>query len=238
MPSSMLPWPTKLTTCTPRDWPMRCTRPMRCSSTAGFHGRSMLTTTAAACCRFRPDAAGVGGQEQAAVGIVVEALDQRAALARRARRRGTAHGPSRAGPRRARRRWISSCVPSHWLKTTTLAAGSSSSSSSSGHQFVDLVAVVGFLVEQIGAVAGHAHVLQRAGAAAAGRRRTGSRSCASAPRCARRCRRSRRGARAAAASAARRCGCPRARAVASAPRPCAGAASPAPASGRCGRSAR
>lgn len=30
-----------------------CTRPMRCSSTAGFHGRSTLMTTLA-CCRLRP----------------------------------------------------------------------------------------------------------------------------------------------------------------------------------------
>ncbi len=130
MPSSMLPWPTKLTTCTPRDWPMRCTRPMRCSSTAGFHGMSMFTTTAAACCRFRPTPP--------------------ASVDRNRRHCGSAWNCSTSAPRWSpgtlplnstwpqarwplpgpRRRRISSCVPSHWLNTTAFAAGSSSRSSS------------------------------------------------------------------------------------------------------------
>jgi hypothetical protein len=38
---------------TERAWPLRQARAMRCSSFAGFHGRSMLITALAAC-RFRP----------------------------------------------------------------------------------------------------------------------------------------------------------------------------------------
>ena len=49
---------------------------------------------------------------------------------------------------------------SHWLKTTTLASGRSSISSSSVDRLVGLGAVVGAVIEQVGAVAGHAHVLQ------------------------------------------------------------------------------
>jgi hypothetical protein len=41
----MVPLATKLRTCTGRVWPRRCTRPMRCSRTAGFQGTSTLTTT-------------------------------------------------------------------------------------------------------------------------------------------------------------------------------------------------
>jgi hypothetical protein len=54
-----------------------------------------------------------------------------------------------------------SCVPRHWLNTTALASGWRQLVEQR-HQLVGLDAVVGFLVEQPGAVAGHAHVLQRA----------------------------------------------------------------------------
>ena len=159
MPSSMVPWPTKLTTCTPRDWPMRCTRPMRCSSTAGFHGRSMFTTTDAACCRFRPTPPASVDRNRRHRGIVVKALDQRAALL--ARHAAEQHmAPVALALALPRRRRISSCVRSHWLKTTTLACRVFEQLVEQRHQLVDLVAVVGLVVEQVGAVAGHAHVLQ------------------------------------------------------------------------------
>ena len=38
IPSSIVPWAMKSTTRTGRCWPRRCTRPIRCSKTAGFHG--------------------------------------------------------------------------------------------------------------------------------------------------------------------------------------------------------
>ena len=61
---------------------MRWARAIRCSSTAGFQGRSTLITVLAAC-RFRPDRAGVGGQKQPAVGVGLESVHQflRAAFA-------------------------------------------------------------------------------------------------------------------------------------------------------------
>ena len=53
MPSSMVPFATKLMTRTGRVWPMRWMRAIRCSRTAGFHGKSMFTSVEA-CCRLRP----------------------------------------------------------------------------------------------------------------------------------------------------------------------------------------
>ena len=81
MPSSIVPWATKLTTCTGCFWPSRWTRPMRCSSTAGFHGRSMFTTIDGML-QVQARAAGVGGQEDPAVGVVAEAVDQLRPLVR------------------------------------------------------------------------------------------------------------------------------------------------------------
>lgn len=53
MPSSIVPLAMKLTICTGRFWPMRWMRAMRCSSSAGFHGKSILTSVEA-CCKFKP----------------------------------------------------------------------------------------------------------------------------------------------------------------------------------------
>jgi len=53
MPSSIVPFDTKLMMRTGRTWPMRWMRAMRCSRTAGFHGRSMFTSVDA-CCRLSP----------------------------------------------------------------------------------------------------------------------------------------------------------------------------------------
>src|SRR5262249_11486196 len=52
--SSIAPFVTKCRTWTLWRCPIRCTRPMRCSSVAGFHGTSRLTTTEAASCRLSP----------------------------------------------------------------------------------------------------------------------------------------------------------------------------------------
>ena len=54
IPSSMVPCATKLMVCTCAFCPSRCTRPVHCSSTAGFHGKSMLMTVEAVCCKLRP----------------------------------------------------------------------------------------------------------------------------------------------------------------------------------------
>ena len=53
MPSSIVPSVTRMYTCTGLFWPILCARAILCSSTAGFHGRSTLTTVSAAC-RFSP----------------------------------------------------------------------------------------------------------------------------------------------------------------------------------------
>lgn len=56
IPSSMVPLAMKLTICTrPRTDPIPVNSPMRCSRSAGFHGRSMFTSVEA-CCRFSPAA--------------------------------------------------------------------------------------------------------------------------------------------------------------------------------------
>ena len=140
------------------------------------HRRGMLQVQA--------HAAGVGGQEQPASRVRRGSARPARRAGRPARRRGTAHGPSRAGRAGARRRTISSCVPSHWLKTTTLARR-----------------VLEQLVEQRSSTrrpCGRGRSRGRAArcccrpcacsaartAGGAGRRRTGSRSCASARRCA------------------------------------------------------
>ena len=49
-----------------RVWCLRQARAMRCSSLAGFQGRSQLMTTLAVC-RLSPVRAGVGAEEDAAV---------------------------------------------------------------------------------------------------------------------------------------------------------------------------
>ena len=91
MPSSMLSWATRLITCTPRRWPMRCTRPMRCASLAGFCGRPLLTTVAACMPQVQTHPASIGGQKQPALRIVDKPVhplgfcDSTAALRRRSK---------------------------------------------------------------------------------------------------------------------------------------------------------
>src|SRR3989338_1075055 len=53
MRSSMLPREMRLMTLTGLPCPCRYTLPMRCSRTAGFHGRSRFTTIEALC-KFKP----------------------------------------------------------------------------------------------------------------------------------------------------------------------------------------
>ena len=132
---------------------------MRCSSTAGFHGRSMLTTDAAACCRFSPTPPASVERNNAAVRVVAEAVDQLPRACSAARRRGTARGPS---PRFAGGARCSSCMPQPLAEDDHLGVGSLEQLVEQRRQLVGLDAVVGLVVEQVGAVAGHAHVLQRA----------------------------------------------------------------------------
>ena len=54
---SPVPSATRCTTCTRRCWPMRSTRPTRCSSRIGFHGSSRLITMRQCACRFSPSPA-------------------------------------------------------------------------------------------------------------------------------------------------------------------------------------
>ena len=69
---------TRLTTVTERVWFLRQARAMRCSSLAGFHGRSTFTT-ALADLQVQADAAAVGGEEQPAGRVLLEAVDLGAA---------------------------------------------------------------------------------------------------------------------------------------------------------------
>ena len=156
-------------------------------------------------------------------------------LSARARRRGTARGPS---SRRSSRRTTSSCIRSHWLKTTTLAAGSSSISSSSVTSSSALTPWSVSLVEQVGAVARHPHVLQgdqqpplvglgqEAGPAPALHDPGDDLAVLLVVLALLR------------RSSARRSASPAARAAPSAPCPWAGGSGSAPASGRCGRESR
>ena len=230
IPSSIVPWATKLTTRTGCLWPSRCTRPIRCSSTAGFHGRSMFSTTEA-CCKFSPTPPASVDRNARQFG----SSRKRSIRSLRFGRRNAAVEQDvlplparRAGAAAAR------AFRSHWLKTTALASGCSNSSSSSVDRLVRLLALVVFVIEQIAAVAGHAHVLQARSSAAAGRPPTGTGSAATSARCGRRSPCSRCDTPVAGPSSARRRCCRSAPAAGRAPRPCGAAAGSAPASGRCG----
>ena len=69
---------TRWITVTGFVWCLRQARAIRCSSRAGFQGRSQLTTTLAFC-RFRPVLPESVLRKHAAIGIVLEQLDFRAA---------------------------------------------------------------------------------------------------------------------------------------------------------------
>ena len=69
---------TILITSTERIWFLRQARAIRCSSLAGFHGRSTLIDGAGDL-EVEPDAAAVGGQKQPAGRVMLEAVDLGAA---------------------------------------------------------------------------------------------------------------------------------------------------------------
>jgi hypothetical protein len=104
-------------------------------------------------------AAGIGGQEHAAGGVVTKPLDQCRPFVRRHAAveadvaeltRLEAADDNVVGPRPLR-------------KHHRLGLGLGEQIVEQRRQFVGLDAMVGFLVQQIGAVARHAHVLQRTG---------------------------------------------------------------------------
>src|SRR5262249_6491079 len=82
MPSSIDPLATKFTTRTGCWCPRRCTRPIRCSSTAGVHGRIQVHHNVGVL-QVQPTPPGVGGQEDTTRRVFAEAIDEQ--LAGRAR---------------------------------------------------------------------------------------------------------------------------------------------------------
>ena len=78
MPCSIVSSATRLTTVTERVWFLRQARAMRCSSLAGFHGRSTLTT-ALATCRLSPTLPLSVDRNSRQAGSLLEAVDLGAA---------------------------------------------------------------------------------------------------------------------------------------------------------------
>ena len=111
---------------------------------------------------IQPDPAGIGGQKQPAVRVTVEALDQIPALGAR-HPAVEQHMAPAAGFRPTGNEFMS---PAPLAEHDRFAVGLLEDFVEDGHEFLGLVAVVGFPVQEIGAVAGHAHVLQGAGQAA------------------------------------------------------------------------
>ena len=107
--------------------------------------------------QVQPGAAGVGGQEQPAAGVVVEAVDQRAALGRRHAAMEEHMAPAARGQPPHQHLVRAQPLAEHHRLGIRLAE----QLVQHGHQLVGLQAMVGGLVDQPGAVAHHAHGLQR-----------------------------------------------------------------------------
>jgi len=125
---------------------------MRCSSTAGFHGRSRLTTVERL--EVEADAARVGGEEDTTDGSDLNRAISFGRSLDAIRRAGTrdptalAHG---LGHEIVHAR--------HWLKMTTRVSAPPGTPPEL-HELVNLVAAAGLVIDQVGAVAGHAHDLE------------------------------------------------------------------------------
>ena len=202
---------------------------MRCSSTAGFHGRSMFSTTEA-CCRFSPTPPASVDRNARQLRIVAEAIHQVLALRPRnaAVEQDVLPLPALEPP------------PQQLVHAEPLAehhrlgARPLEQLVQQLDRLVRLLALVG-LRDRGGSCCRRTCACSAArSSAAAGRPPTGSGSAAISARCGRRSPCSRCDTSVAGPSSARRRCCRSVRAAGPAPRPCGGAAGSAPASGRCG----